>query len=164
MTSSNNPNKVTSQVLNQMAIEGVDKYYAHVKSLAVAGTTYTPADLKAVLQAEIDASKALDQSRAQVKQQVVATRLARSKGRVTRAGLKAYILGTAGSDAVQMIEDFGMNVPKKPGVKTAKAKALAADAAEATRKAKKEALASIDAAAPTPPTATPAVAAPGKAN
>jgi hypothetical protein len=162
MSSSKNSNKVTTQALNQTAIEGVDKYYAHVKSLTVAGTTYTPADLKAVLQAEIDANKALDQSRAQVNQQVVATRLARSKGSVTRKGLKAYILGTAGADAVQMIEDFGMSVPKKPGVKSAKAKALAADAAEATRKAKKEALASIDAAAPALPTATPAVAAPPK--
>jgi hypothetical protein len=162
MSSSKNSNKVTTQALNQLAIEGVDKYFAHVKSLTIAGTTYTPADLKAVLQAEIDANKALDQSRAQVNQQVVATRLARSKGSVTRKGLKAYILGTAGTEAVQMIEDFGMSVPKKPGVKSAKAKAESVDAAVATRKARKEALASIDAAAPTPPTATPAVAAPAK--
>ena len=151
MNTSKNPNKTTALALNQKAIEGVDKYLATVKTLTVAGTSYTPATLTAVLQAEIDANKAVDEARAQYRQQVVAAQLARSKGQAMRKGLKAYILGTFGSDAVQVLESFGMTVPKTPGPRTAKSKAQSADKSVATRAAHKEAIASIDAPAPTAP-------------
>jgi hypothetical protein len=152
--------KTTALEQNQKAIEGVDKYLAHTKTLVVAGTSYTPASLKAVLQAEIDGNKSVDSDRAQYKQQVVAARQARAKGRAVRKGLKGYLLTNFGSDAVQTFEDFGFTPPKTP-VRTAKSKAQAVDKAVATREAKKEAIATHVATPPTPPapaavTTTPA--------
>jgi hypothetical protein len=161
-----NPSKTTTLALNKKAISGVEKYFAHVKTLTVAGATHTPQSLAAVFQSEIDANTALEETLALVKQQVAAARVARAKARSTRKGLKTYLLGTTGADAVQMLDDFGMSAPKPTGPRTAKSKAEAVDAAEATRKAKKEALATIgtiDATPPTPPTAPNTVAAQAKA-
>jgi hypothetical protein len=159
MSGANIPNKTTAQALNQKAIEGVDTYFANVKTLTLAGTTYTPTTLKAVLQDEIDGDKAADQIQAQYRQQVVAARLARAKARAARKGLKAYVLGTYGADAVQVLQNLGIPVPKPLGQKTAKSKAQAADKAEATRTARKEAIASIDAPAPSAPSVPVAPAA-----
>jgi hypothetical protein len=160
MGSGNIPNKTTALALNQKAIEGIGKYFAHVKTLTIAGASVTPKDLQATLQAEIDADKAVDESQAQVRQQVVAATLARSKGRAARKSLKAYVLATSGADAVQMLQDFGIPVPKAAGARTAQSKAQAADKATATRKAHKEAIASVDAPAPSAPSATAPAAAP----
>jgi hypothetical protein len=160
MSSKNIPNKNAAQALDQKAIDSVDKYFAHVKTLTIAGTTYTPATLKAVLEAEIDANKAVDETEAQLRQQVVAARLARAKAQAARKGLKAYVLGTSGADAVQMLKDFGIPVPKPTGPKTARSKAQAADSATATRKAKKEAIASTNAPAPLVPAPAAASVAP----
>jgi hypothetical protein len=154
------PNKKTALALNQQAIQGIDKYFAHVKSLTIAGTVYAPANLKATLQAEIDAENSVTEGRAQYKQQVVAANVARSQGRATRKLIKAYVLTNFGVDNVQTLENFGIPVPKSPGRKTAKSKAQAAEKATNTRKAHEEAIASVDAAAaaapaPTTPVATP---------
>jgi len=151
------PNKATALALNQKIIEGVDTYFAKVKSLTLAGTAYTPKSLQAVLQAEIDADKATDQSKAQYRQQVAAAQTARSKGRAARKGLKAYVLGNYGADAVQMLENLGISVPKALGVMAAKSRAKAVEKASATRTAHKEAIASVDAPASAAP---PAPAAP----
>jgi hypothetical protein len=144
-------NKTTVQVMNTKAIEGVDQYLASIKTLMIAGTSYTPADMKVALQAEIDGNKAADASRAQYRQQVVAARLTRSKGTAVRQALKTWILSTHGAAAVQMFENFGLPVPKGPGRKTVATKAEAAVEATATRKARKEALASVDANASSTP-------------
>ncbi len=155
MKSSSIPNKTTVLALNQKAIQGVETYLAHVKQLTIAGATYAPADLKATLQAEIDANNTADEGRAQYRQQVVAARVARSKGSAIRKVLKTYVLSNYGADAVQMLENFGMPVPKPIGKRTAKATAQAVAEAQATRKAHEAARASVDA----PATAAPAQAA-----
>jgi hypothetical protein len=157
MGTNNEPNKNTALALNQKAIQGVDKYFAKVKNLTIAGTSYTPAALKAVLQAETDANEALDTSRAQMKQQVAAGRAARAKASAARKGLRAYILGTAGASAVQMLGDFGMVAPKSTGTKTAQVKAEAATKATATREARDASKKLVVSASPTAaPAATPA--------
>jgi hypothetical protein len=129
------PNKNAALVLDQKAMAGVDKYFTSVAKVTIAGNDYTPAQLKAVLQAEVDAVHALDAARGSVNQQVTDTRKASAQARTMRKELRDYILGTYGSSAVQMLEDFGMSVPK-PGKRTARAKADAADAAKATREAR----------------------------
>jgi hypothetical protein len=123
-----------------MAIAGVDQYFASVGKLTIAGTDYTPASLKAVLQAEIDAEKALDRSRAAVSQEVATIRPVRATARSMRSGLRKYILGTYGATAVQMLKDFGMKVPAVPGQTSAETKAEAVVKGRATRKAREEAL------------------------
>ena len=162
MKPSSIPNKTTALALNEQAIGGIEKYLAHVKQLTIAGTTFTPADLTAALQAEIDAEKSLVEGKAQYKQQVVAAELARSKGRATRKLIKTYVLSNFGVANVQTLENFGIPVPKPIGARTVQSKAQAADKATATRKARKEAIASIDAPAPEAPSApgpvTPAAA------
>jgi hypothetical protein len=155
-------NKTTALAQNQKAIEGVDKYLAHTKSLVLAGTTYTPASLTAVLQAEIDGDKAVDEGRAQFRQQVVAARLARSKGSAMRKMLKTYVLNTFGSDAVQTLEDFGFAPPKPTGPRTVKSKAQAVGKAEATRAAHKGTNGAQVPAVPAAPAQAAVVAAPLK--
>jgi hypothetical protein len=161
MSSFSQPDKQTAQALNQKAIAGIDTYFAHVKTLTLAGTKTPPVDLKATFQAEIDADVAADKAHAEYTQQVVAAKLARSKGRAARKNLKAYVLANYGSEAVQMLKDLGISAPK-PASRTAESKAQAAEKAVATRKAKKDAIASIAAARQASPigaTATPTPAA-----
>jgi hypothetical protein len=155
--SADKPNKNTALATNQKVILGVGKYFAKVKTLTLAGTSYTPVALKALFQAEIDANNALDGSRAQMKEQVATTRATRAKAAAARKGLRAYILGNYGASAVQMLEDFGMNPPKPPGPKTVEVKAQAATKATATRKARaasKKLVVSVS--SPAAPAETPA--------
>ena len=79
MSNSNVPNKTTALVLNQKISEGVDKYFSKVKSLTVGGTTYTPKSLMAVLNAENEASSAVDSTRVQLGNEVAATARRRSR-------------------------------------------------------------------------------------
>src|ERR1700681_4519283 len=103
---------MTALALDQKAIAGVTKYFANVGKLTLLGTDYTPATLTAKLQVEIDALHALDAGKAQLKQQVATTQGVRGSMRALRAALRKYILGAYGATAVQMLEDFGMPVPK----------------------------------------------------
>ncbi len=132
----NIPNKNTALALNQKISEGVDKYFSKVKSLTIGGTAYTPKSLKSELQAEDDASKSVDSTRAQLKQQVATHRAAKASAFVLRSELRTYILGSYGKAAVQMLEDFGMSAPKYTGKKTAQVKADAVAKAKATREAR----------------------------
>lgn len=129
-------NKNTVLASNQKMSEGVDKHFAKVKSLTLAGVTYTPASLKATLAAESDANSAVDQGRAQLKEQVATARAAQAKANAARKALKAYVLGNYGAQAVNMLADFGLSPPKAPGPKTTLAKAEAAARRTATRKAR----------------------------
>jgi hypothetical protein len=132
----NNLNKTTAQALSQKAIEGVDKHFAKGKTMTIAGTDYTPATLKAVLQADIDATKVVEASQAQLKEQQATAAAAQAKASTMRKELKAHVLSTYGAQAVAMLGDFGMQAPKAPGPKTTAAKAKAAAQAVATRKAR----------------------------
>jgi hypothetical protein len=129
------PNKNTALATNQKAILGVGKHFAKVKTLTLAGASFTPGGLKGLFQAEIDANNALDASRAQMTEQVASTQAVRAKANTARKGLRAYILGNFGSKAVQVLEDFGMSPPKPKGPRTAEAKAASAAKARATREA-----------------------------
>jgi hypothetical protein len=123
-------------VLDQKNITATDKYLANIGQMTIAGTIYTALTLKAVFQADIDATNALAASRAQVKQLVATAKAARAKAKTTRAGLRTYILGTAGASALAMLDDFGMKAPQIPK-KSAAVKAEAAEAAAVTRAEKK---------------------------
>ena len=68
------------------------------------------------------------------------TRALREKTRELRALLRSYVITTFGAEALQVLGDFGMRVPKPRGPQTAAEKAKAASKAAATRKARREAL------------------------
>ena len=156
----NTPNQNTAVALDQKAIVGVSKHFAKVKHLTLAGTSFTTATLKAVFQAEIDATQSLDTARTQMKQQVATARAARAKAREARRLLRAYVLGNYGPAAVQMLEDLGLSVPKPKSRATVSTKADALVKAKATRKARntmgKKKRLSIKAPAPVAQAVTPA--------
>jgi hypothetical protein len=135
MSTNNIPNKTTARALNQKAAQGIDKYFAKVGSLTIGGVAYTPDSLKAVLLAEVDASEAVDTTRAQLHQQVATHRTEAAKARSVRGSLRTYILGAYGPAAVQMLGDFGMSAPKRAS-KTVQAKAEAVAKGKATREAR----------------------------
>ena len=149
MSANNNPNRTAALALNQKIASGVDKYFSKLKSFSIDGTTYTPAGLKAVLQAEDDAANSADSTRAQLKQEVATHRTAKANAVAVRGALRSYILGAFGKKAVQMLADFGMVPPRYTGNKTAAVKAEAAAKAEATRKARSTASAPQEAATTT---------------
>jgi hypothetical protein len=130
------PNKNTALAIDQKVLQGVAKHFAKVKNVTLAGVSYTVANLTATLQAEIDGNDALDKARAQLKEQVASMRTTKAKAAAVRAELKAYVLGNYGTQAAQVLEDFGMSAPKAAGPKTAEARAQAAAKAVATKKAK----------------------------
>ena len=127
--------KSTTKDLDQKIIAAVDKYFASATQMAIAGKQFTPATLKAVFQAEIDANSAADSTRAVYKQQIVEAKAARGNASGLRQELRTYILGNYGAAAVTMLEDFGMS-PKTKSTPTAETKAEAVVKAAATRKAR----------------------------
>jgi hypothetical protein len=135
MRTKNVPNKTTAQVLNQKISAGIDEYFTKKQSVVVNGKSYTPAALKAVLQAEDDASKAVDSTRAQLNEQVATHRAARASAQTLRLGLRDCISMNYGPAALQMFGDFGMEPKKSTGKKTAETKAQAVVKARATREA-----------------------------
>jgi hypothetical protein len=153
MTVQKDPNQTTTVVRDQKAIAGVDKYLGNAANVQLQGKTYTPAAIKAALQAEIDANRSLDLARSAVRQQVADTKPVRASARGMRSALRKYVLSTYGAYAVQVFEDFGFNVPKSLGPQTAEAKAKSAVKAKATRDAKKAALEKVQPGGqPTQPT------------
>jgi hypothetical protein len=93
----------------------------------------TPAQIKAVYQADIDAQKALDLARAQIAELVAKKKQTRAAARANRKLLKAYVIGTMGVQAVVVLEDLGIEPPKAPGRKKVESKARAIAQAKATR-------------------------------
>jgi len=129
-------NRQATSVVDQKAIGAVDKYFANISTLTLAGNAITPADLKAMLKAEIDALKGVDDLRAALHTALVSARAISAKASGARKALRAYILGNYGSDAAQMFADFGMNLPKPKSTVLSKDKAQAAAKAKATREAR----------------------------
>ena len=117
------------------AIAGVDKHFANVPSLELAGVSYTPMALKGILQGEIDAENQLGDARAMVRELTGSTRIVRAKARAVRSALRMYILTHKGPDAAQMLKDFGF-VLKNKSTPTSETKAKAKAQAKATRAAR----------------------------
>jgi hypothetical protein len=163
MNNALNPNKPTALALAQKTNQGVDKYFASITSLLIAGADITPAELKAIFQDDIDQTNALDAVEAQAKQQRAKQKAARKKATGTRQNLRTYLLGSYGTAALQMLQDFGFTAPKpRGGRKTASTKAQAVVQAKATRVARhtmgKRQKAKIRGNAPAQPVVTPAPA------
>ena len=139
-THTTQPNKTTAKDLDLTAIAGIKKYLASVTKITLANTDYSATSLMGALQAEVDAIMVVDAGKAQLMQQVAETGKVRVKTRALRALLRKYILTTYGTEALQMLGDFGMTAPKNTGPRTALAKAKASAKTVATRLAKKNAL------------------------
>jgi hypothetical protein len=153
--------KLAECFVRRASADTADKYFVNVKTLLLAGRDISPAALKAIFQDDSEQTNLLDASEAQVKQQRAKQKAARKLANATRQNLKAYLLGSYGVDALQMLQDFGFSLPKpRGGKKAASTKAQAVVLAKATRAARhtmgKNQKAKIRGSVPTQPT-TPAV-------
>jgi hypothetical protein len=150
-----NINRSTTQAHDGQVIVGIKKDLQSVPSLALGGSTYTPAALTQLIQSRIDAVNTVANAKAQWHDAV--TTYAALNSRVTQVvrDLRQYVINASGPDS-PVLADYGFTAPKRtpltPQQKVAKA-ALAA----ATRKArgtlgKKQKLAIKGAVPPTPAT------------
>jgi hypothetical protein len=148
-----NNNKAAFKEQDTKVMDGVDSHLATATTLGIGGEQFTPAELKGVFKADLDAMDETDAARTTLKQKVLAQKAARKRAGAVRKNLKAFLIGQNGPGAVQILEDFGFAVPKPLGPKTASAKAEGASKAKATRTRKKAAEAAAEA---TPAPANPA--------
>jgi hypothetical protein len=116
------------------AVAGVQKYFSTTASLVLAGTTYTPAQLIALLQAFATAIAGLTALHAQLSSGVLAVRGQQKQVNKILLALEAYVDNLFGSDPTKLA-DFGF-VPKKVGVVTAATRVKAQAKAKATREAR----------------------------
>ena len=107
-----------------------------VASVTLNGKAYTPAAIKAILQAEIDSAKAVELGRATYANQVANARSATASARALRKVLKAYVLSNFGVGAIDVLGAFGISVPKPKGKAPIAAKAEGLKKAKATREAR----------------------------
>jgi hypothetical protein len=117
------------------AILGVDKRLASIISISLGGVTYTPVQIKTILQADVDATNAIDATKAAWSKAVTDGRATRAEAKVLLRNLRAYLIATSGAGAVGLLADFGFLPPKSTKV-TVKTKAAAVDKTLATRAAR----------------------------
>ncbi len=150
----NHNDKQTRKDQDTKAMNGVDLHLASAGTMTIGGEQFTPATLKAVFQADIDATNDTEAAETTLKLKVQTALTARTRAAGVRKNLKVYLVGQNGPDAVQVLGDFGFTVPKAPGPKTVEAKATSQAKAQATRLKQKAAKAAAE--APPPPATPPA--------
>jgi hypothetical protein len=128
-------NKSNAERSNNKVISGIEKHVTDPQPITIGGKQYTSDQLKAVFQADIDATNAADAARTQWSDALLKARAARLVAAQTRASLQAYIVGLHGPDAVAVVEDFGFT-PRSPSQKSVKVKAEALEKSAATRRAR----------------------------
>jgi hypothetical protein len=136
MTTKTNPNDAKAINLDQLAITGVDAVFPGVATILLGGVSYTPTQLKAVFQDDIDATRGADAAKADLAEKVAAKKEARGKAVGVRKDLKRYLVGAHGAQAVALLQKLGIQPPKERPKRSVASKAEAAVAAKATRKAR----------------------------
>jgi hypothetical protein len=131
-TMSNQVNKQYERDLKILA--GTDKYLVGVQTLVLNGQSFSVAQVRAAVQARVNATTDAEASKAQTRVKLNARKSASATARPIVAGLEAYVALSYGKRS-QAMTDFGFSIPKQPK-KSAEEKALAAQRAAATRKAR----------------------------
>jgi hypothetical protein len=143
------------------AVAGIQKYFSTTASLVLAGTTYTPAQIIALLQAFATALQALIALHAELSSGVLSVRGQQKQINKILLALQTYVDNLFGGDPSKLA-DFGFK-PKKVGVVSTSTRAEAVAKAKATREARhtmgKKQKAAITGESPAPaPTAAPPAA------
>jgi hypothetical protein len=149
--------RAKQQLMLQKMLDGLTKHEQTLPTVAIAGTSYKVADLKATLQARLQAAQAVDATRAIWQNAVKTDHDERAKTKVFVSGLRqALLVAFAGS--VENLADFGL-VGRKARVVSPEKKGAATAKAQATRAARhtmgKKQRAQIKGVVPTAPHATP---------
>ena len=151
-------NKVSIQANERQSLVGVDKYLK-AATIMVLGTSYTPTQIKMVIQAHLDAAAATQTARAAWQVAVETERKAHTVAHGVLVGLRSFLIMQYGKAASDVLADFGF-VPPKVVKRTPATKVAATVKSLATRKArktlgKKQRIA-IKGVNPATPTAVPA--------
>jgi hypothetical protein len=128
-------NRPTAKDRASKAILGIDKHLAGVASMTLDGVAYTPAELKSLLQGDIDSANATDTAKAAWQKAAQIGRAKHGNVMPLLLALRTYLVLNHGADAVDLLADFGFK-PPKPRKVAVKVKAAAADKTAATRAAR----------------------------
>jgi hypothetical protein len=128
------PNRPSVQARDKQFITGINKRLTTVQSLAIAGTTYTPAQLIQLFQSQIDSADAVAIAKAKYQDAVKAYRDQAKQLVSVTSGFQSQIRNLYGN-ASEPLSDFGMS-PRKVAKPKLATKVVAVDKAKATRKAR----------------------------
>lgn len=129
-----NTNKDNTVNRLRQAIAGVEKHFASMPTLALAGAPVTPKDVVASLQGVIDAIDRTGVSSKAFHDAVTAQRAALAKGKALLKALKMLVQNQLGSSQA-VLGDFGFQIPTRK-TPTEETKAAAVVKRAATRAAR----------------------------
>jgi hypothetical protein len=137
MTAKDNNNKATRQNRLRKFVAGMDKHMASATTVTLGGAVYPLADLKKLIQLDIDASDASVQAKANHSTVVQLERNSHAKVNPLLRLLKFHVITEFGDtqDKSGTLADFGLQ-PQKSRKKTVATKAVAIDKTKATRVAR----------------------------
>jgi hypothetical protein len=137
MSTTSSPSKVTRQARIGKIIAGIQKYFGNLPAIVLAGTSYTPAALVALLQKALDAITLSSNSKAKWIQDVQVERNQLAAISQVLRLIKAFVIAAIGdsNDSAQKLEEFGFTPRKARPTKVA-VKAEAAVKVRATRVAR----------------------------
>ena len=116
-------------------VAGIQKHLAAGGKYYLQGRAFSRDDLIATFQEELDALRAIQAARAALASAVAREVDVERRVRSLELDLKGLVQNLFGH-RIDVLGAFGWSVPKKPGPKTPAAKALGAEKAAATRKAR----------------------------
>jgi hypothetical protein len=117
--------------LAKQLIAGTDKHWANATQLTFAGSSFTPAQITAQLQALVKLRTDVDADKASTKAKLVAEKADMPALRTFMGALVAFVKATFGN-APDVLADFGLH-PKARAPLTVEAKTAAAAKRKATR-------------------------------
>jgi hypothetical protein len=145
-------NKTATTARDTQIIAGITKDLTTTKSLLLAGTSYTPTTLIALIQSRIAAVNAVAAARANWLDAVKTQDALDTQVHEAEMGLKHYVLNVFGKTS-PLLADFGFSAPKVTKT-TTETKQVAIQKGQATRVARgtasKKAKAKIKGTIPTP--------------
>lgn len=134
MSTTKSTSHVTLKNRDTSVMKGIDKHIT--TSFTIAGTTYTPAELKALFQSEITAIEASDGLRKSLADSVQNVKTVSATVNEAYLLLRGGLITLYGRKANAVLNDFGMEIPKVSGPQTVESKALAKAKRAATRAAR----------------------------
>src|SRR6185312_14754126 len=129
-----NQNRSALKTRNSAVAAGIDKHLN--EPMTVVGTSYAPAELKAVFAAHTAALDAADAMHEQWNDRLKVAANAGLKARDLYSHLRSAVIGRFGREANAILNDFGMKAPRQGGAKDVPTKATAIERRTATRKAR----------------------------
>ena len=127
-------NRPTVQARDALIITGIQKHLSNVAPMTFAGTAYTPAQLIAFFQHQIDAINLIASNKAAWKGSIADEKAIKATMTVVLAGFRSYVRQMFAGDSATLA-DFGI-VTKKRATPTPAARVVAAAKAKSTRTAR----------------------------